>query len=446
MKITIASIIIAGSIIILRPFDMSIEQSVILAALLLTIVFWTTNVIGKTYASFFLLAVFTLFGRTPIRQIFSFPFSENFIMIVFSFIFSKGIANSRLADKLLQPILMRYTNTILKFFISIFIVQILMIFIIPQPFSRVIIIAMVFIAYFDRIALDVENKRIMTFWIYASSAFINMIMIRGDIILNNALITIANYSITEGIWIQYMLVPSLVLYFISAIGFYFRFKRSFAGFAMNYTENTVVRVGLNKQERKHLLIIALTVLLWASESFHGIKGTAIVVSGSLTMFAIGLLKIEDIKSVNIHLLVFLTATFSIGGVLKNSGVSDIVFLRFVPLFPDSFSIKFIMIVILTAVSLHMILGSNVTTMSVVVPGLLIMGSGLVNVEILMFIIYIAVCSHFVLPFHNVLMMIGNGNRHFDAEIMLRFAPLLTGIVVFSIFAVYLNWWRILGIL
>ncbi|PKM69482.1 MAG: hypothetical protein CVU93_03290 [Firmicutes bacterium HGW-Firmicutes-18] len=96
MKTTIAGIIIAGSITILRPFGMSIEQSVILAALLLTIVLWTTNIINKTYTSIFLLAVFIVFGRTPVKQIFSFPLSENFIMIVFSFIFSQGIAKDRL--------------------------------------------------------------------------------------------------------------------------------------------------------------------------------------------------------------------------------------------------------------------------------------------------------------------------------------------------------------
>jgi di/tricarboxylate transporter len=445
LKTTIAGIIIAGSIIILRPFGMSIDQSVILAALLLTIVFWTTNVINKTYTSIFLLAVFIVFGRTPVKQIFSFPLSENFIMIVFSFIFSQGIANSKLADKLIQPILFRYANTLFKFFISLFIIQIMMIFIIPQPFSRVIIIAMIFIAYFDKINLDNKIREIMVFWIYASSALINMIMIRGDIILNNALITIANHTITEATWILYMTVPSIIMYILAAMVFILTFRNSIKGFKVICPENTIVNFKLNTQENKQLLIIVLTVLFWAGESVHGVKGTVVVVLGSLAMFAIGLLKIKDLKSINIHLLIFLTAAFSIGGVLKGSGVSDVIFLRFVPLFPDEFSLTYIMIIIITAATLHMILGSAVTTMSVVVPGLLIIASGQTSTEILMFIMYVMICSHFVLPFHNVLLMIGNGNRHFTAELMLRFAPALTGIVVFGIFAVYLNWWRIIGV-
>lgn len=445
MKTTIASFVIAGFIIILQPFDMSIDQSVIIAALLLTIVFWTTNVITKTYASFFLLVVFIVFGRTPVKQIFSFPLSENFVMIVFSFIFSQGIANSKLADKLIQPILFRYANTLFKFFISLFIIQIMMIFIIPQPFSRVIIIAMIFIAYFERINLDVKIREIMVFWIYVSSALINMIMIRGDIILNNALITIANYTITEVTWMKYMTVPSIVMYALAAIVFTLTFRNPIKAFKANCPEEVITSLKLSTQENKQLLIIVLTVLFWAGESVHGVKGTVVVVLGSLAMFAIGLLKIKDLKSINIHLLIFLTAAFSIGGVLKGSGVSDVIFLRFVPLFPDTFSFNYIMIIMITAASLHMILGSAVTTMSVVVPGLLIIASGLASMEILMFIMYVMICSHFVLPFHNVILMIGNGNKHFAAELMLRFAPALTGIVVFGIFVVYLNWWRIIGV-
>lgn len=425
---------------------MHLTQGIILSTLLVTVFLWATNLISKTIASFFLLAIFITFGKTPITQILTFPLSENFILIVFSFIFSQGIANSKLADKLIQPFLFRYANSLFKFFFILFILQTLMIFIIPQPISRIIIIVMVFLDYFERIGLHTEIKGIMVFWIYVSSAFINMIMIRGDIVLNNALITIANHSITEGIWIQYMMVPSLVMYVILAIGFNVRFKSSLIGFGVNNSENAFGRSKLNNIEKKHLFIIVLTVLLWAAESVHGIKATVIVVLGSLAMFAIGLLKIKDLKSVDIHLLVFLTATSSIGVVLKNSGVSDMIFLRFIHLFSDTFFIKFIIIIILTATSLHMLLGSNVTTMSVIIPGLLIIGSGLVSVEILMFIIYIAVCSHFVLPFHNVLMMIGIGNKHFTAELMLRFAPMLTGIVVFGIFTVYLNWWRIIGVL
>jgi len=42
----------------------------------------------------------------------TFPRSENFLMIVLAFLFSQGIANSGLAERLLQPLLLRFAKTL----------------------------------------------------------------------------------------------------------------------------------------------------------------------------------------------------------------------------------------------------------------------------------------------------------------------------------------------
>jgi hypothetical protein len=44
------------------------------------------------------------------------------------------------------------------------------------------------------------------------------------------------------------------------------------------------------------------------------------------------------------------------------------------------------------------------------------------------------------------MMIGDGNRHYRGETMLKFAPALTGVVTISILFIYMNWWRVAGLL
>lgn len=67
-------------------------------------------------------------------------------------------------------------------------------------------------------------------------------------------------------------------------------------------------------------------------------------------------------------------------------------------------------VLLTVVLLHTVLGSNITTMSVVVPGLMSIGAGVAPPLPLMFLICIAVCSQFLLPFHHVILLLGEGDR------------------------------------
>lgn len=90
---------------------------------------------------------------------------------------------------------------------------------------------------------------------------------------------------------------------------------------------------------------------------------------------LGLLRLPDVKAINVKLLIFLTAAFAIGGTLKSCGVADRLFSLFVPVFPQTFSPAYAAVVLLTVVLLHTVLGSNITTMSVVVPGLMSIGAG-----------------------------------------------------------------------
>jgi di/tricarboxylate transporter len=89
-----ATLILPALLLAVRPLDMSVRQGGVLAALVLVITWWVTGVVERTAASLVLLAVFLLIGGAPARTVFSFPLSQNFLMIVFSFLFSQGISNS----------------------------------------------------------------------------------------------------------------------------------------------------------------------------------------------------------------------------------------------------------------------------------------------------------------------------------------------------------------
>ena len=54
-------------------------------------------------------------------------------------------------------------------------------------------------------------------------------------------------------------------------------------------------------------------------------------------------------------------------------------------------------------------------MSVVVPGLMTVGTGVAPAIPLMFLICLAVCGHFLLPFHSLFMILGEGNGFFSTR-------------------------------
>ena len=446
MKNIIKTLIVPLLIILIRPLGLSLNQSIVLASLILTITWWTVGVVKKSYASLFLLGMFTIFGNTPIPQIFNFPLSELFIVIVFAYIFSQGISNSKLAQKLLEPYLFKYGNSYFKLMIIVLILQFLMIFVIPQPFSRIIILSIIIKEFFKSINLNEKSQSTLMFWLHTSSVFINMTMIKGDLILNNALLSIANIEIGEATWIKYMMLPAFIFYLISAVGFVLTFKQDLKKYNDCEKSLEVDKKELTKKDKRNLIIIVATVIVWATESLHGISGTIIIMLGTAAMFFNKLLKKEDLKSVDITLMFFLTAAFSIGKVMTYSGTSDIIFSNLTSVFPGEFNLVYIFMIVIVSMSLHMILGSNVTTLSVVLPGLILISRGLVDPITVMFITYVAVCSHYLLPFHSVIILIGNGNKLFSSKDSIKYSPILTVIVVFSIFFIYRNWWILIGVL
>lgn len=140
---------------------------------------------------------------------FSFPLSENFVMIAVSFLFSQGISNSGLPGRLLQPLLSRFAHTPLRMMIFLILSAAVSMFIIPQPFSRIIILSLIYREYFTKINLPESLSAVLMLGLYVFSVLINMSMTRGDIILNGSLTSMAGQTVGEGAWVAYMAVPTL---------------------------------------------------------------------------------------------------------------------------------------------------------------------------------------------------------------------------------------------
>ncbi|MBS7526738.1 anion permease [Fusibacter paucivorans] len=429
-------------ILMLKPLGITLAQSIVLSTLIFTITVWVNNAIHKSAASVIALILFYWFGHPALPKLLQFPLSENFILIVFSFVFSQGIANSGLAELLIEPFLIRNAKTKYKLLAIIYLLAFIMIFVIPQPFSRVIILSHIFYQYFNKMQLDKGVQNVLMFAVFLFSMFINMTMIRGDIILNNALLTMSNQPITELTWIKWMALPSLIYCILALL----LFSKIFHNELLSYqhkagTISHKTKVSLSPQNKKHLIAILIILIAWATEDLHGISGTYVVTLGTLAMIPLGLVNKSDSKAINIHLLIFLTAAFAIGPVMTASGLADVLFSRFTAFFPAQFNTLYATVILAVTTVLHMILGSNVTTMSVVIPGLMTTSSGIASPIVIMFLIFIAVCGHIILPFHNVIILLGNGSGYYENKTVIKYGIALLPLMLLSALFVYLPWWR-----
>ena len=432
-------------IVALRPLDMDLRQSAVLAVLILVIQWWVTGAVGRTAASAVLLVFFLFFSGASPRTIFTFPLSENFIMVAVSFLFSYGISASGLTDRLLSPVLSRFAQTPLRLVLMMILSAAVMIFVIPQPISRVIILGGIFAGYFERAGLSPQLRAALMSALFVFIMILNMSMIRGDLILNPTVMAMAGMEISEGEWIRSMMVPTLIYLAIFTLIYLLLFRRLLRTYrpAPPASERPAP---LSAREKGWLVLIGAVVILWALEDLHGLSGTVLVCIGTAAMFPAGLLRPRDLKEVNVPLLLFLTAAFAIGGGLKGCGVADLVFSQFIPLFPASFSTGYALLALLTTIALHMLLGSNITAMSVVVPGLMSIGAGVAPAVPLLFIIFLGICGHSLLPFHHVLLLMGEGRGYYTGKDLLRLTLLLTVLIFPVVLVLYMGWWQITGLL
>lgn len=434
------------TIIIIRPLSMDLNQSIILATLIMVIIIWTTGIFNKTYASIFLLIVFSIFGKTNLGIIFKFPLSSNFYLIGLSFLLSQGIVNSKFAARLSNLVIHKYGNSPTKLILLSFVFSILLIFIIPQSFSRVILISSIFSEFFREKRLQKKETEIFYFSIFVSTAFTSMLFLNGDIILNYSATQFAGITLSWFEWFKYMALPTVFTVMFVIICFLLMFKERIKNITFATHNDGFKSDQISKQEKSAMIIMGLTILFWMTESFHSINPAYIALMGTVAMFSFKILDTKDIVSLNFDLLIFLTAALSIGSVLNQSGVANIIYGKIIVLFPGTFSNMYLFVLIFTVMILHMILGSSITTMSVVVPILVELTGGILNPVVVCLLVYLSVNMHFLLPFHHILIMVGAGKNLYTNRTVLQFGLLLTVLVFIVVFLFYMPWWRYLKLI
>lgn len=438
------SLVLPAAIPLFRPIGLTLRQSTVVASVLLAIIWWSTGIVKKIPASIFLSLAFCLFSGAGFKTIFSFPLSDTFPMIVITYLFSQGIANSGLIDKLIQPLLLRLVRTPCQCLFAITAVLYLTMYVIPQPLARLIIVAAVFHQFLQGTDLPKKTKSVLMYSVFLLSAVVNMSAKDADMVMNHVAASFSETPISNAMWMHAMLLPTLITCLLVGLLFVALFRKDLVGLHMTASKSAA-EVTFSKQQKAALAVIAVTVILWMTGSIHGINSTVITVVATLILFGIRILHKEDWKAIDVTTLIFLTAAFAIGGVMKACGAADKVFGLMKGIFPAEFSVWYLFVMILVSMLLHMILGSNTTTLSVVVPGMMLLCGQLVESPVIVFTAIISVSFHAILPFHSVSMMIGASNDYFPSRYVTKMGIPATILVYLTAACVFLPYWKLIGL-
>jgi sodium-dependent dicarboxylate transporter 2/3/5 len=432
------------------PFDMSVNQRIVLSALLLTIIWWTSGFVPRNIACVFLLTVFLVFGNSSPYDVFKFALTPSFYLIMLSFLLSTGISNSKAADRIASMVLKRYGKTPVKLVLLSFVFGTALIFIIPQTFSRVILLSSIYGVFLKNRIDNAETKEVILFSIFVSSATTSMLLLNGDIVLNYSAIEFAGLQAVASHWLKAMFVPSLIVNIIVFYAFIFVFKQKLdTKFFKANAEPDLYEAGKAKVSRKEIsavIIMIVVVLLWLTETLHGVNTAIVALLGVIAMLGTGVLSFRDLKTVNFDLLIFLTTVFAIGTVMQKSGVSSMIFSNITSIMPGSGSVVYLLSMAIIVMVLHMFVGSCIATLSVVIPSMVQMAGGTINRIVIALLCFVMVNIHFLFPFQHVTVMIGAAKKAYSDKIVLRFGLVLTVISLFSLLCLYIPWWKAIGLL
>ena len=428
-----------------NPLALSTWQNLLFAAIVLGIALWATELADRTLVSVTLLVIFVVTAAqvdVSMARIFSFPLSSNFLTIVSSFLLSAGVVNSGVAKKLANDFLNRYCSNLVHLVIAACLLNAALAMVIPQPVPRITLLGSIYCVLLTEQNVTAEQKKAVLFSVFVTATTTAMILKNGDVVLNAAALSINNVDLTQMEWLRYMTIPTILasILLVAAYIFWQR-KHLRASVTMDRTKSEP----LTRQGKVTCLLMAVIVILWVTESVHGISQAYVSLAGVAVMFLLGILKTPDLKSVKIGLLIFLTAEFALGNVLADSGIAASISEILLRVMPASDSIYLpLLLLTLSIYVLHTLFGGAMGALAVSLPIVNALWGGVLGPEVISLASLVLVTCHYVFPYNQMTILVGYGQKYYEFRDVMKFAAVLTVVVALMIFGLYLPWWKLTG--
>ena len=375
-------------------------------------------------------------------------------IVVGAYLIAGAVKDSGLGQRIAYAFMLKFVKSAKSLILSIFALTFVLALLIPHPFPRAFLILAVVSVIAESAGYGEDDRGKLGFLIFAAAVPCSMFFMTGDSTLNPL---VASYGANGGAaigfidWFIYMSVPMVVATLCTIILALALFKPSKE---LVYDREEVLAkqaaLGeLSEKEIRTIVWLVIAIALWLTVSGDYLAWVTLVIGVLMAMPVIGeVLTPASWGSVDIKTLMFLTAAMAIGSVGgatgMNAWIADVVLPSTVPANPYLFAL---LVCALTMV-IHMFMGSVMAGLGICVPAFLtfIQGTSVSPIAVAL-IVFTAINLHYILPFHNLAILVGEGKDaggYTSKEAMKMGIPLT--VVTFLVVLVEAFWFSTLGLM
>lgn len=441
-------------IAVLLPASLPNSARLALFAFALAVILWSTTSLNAAYVALAAMMLLVLSGGSPQEQLYQALASDVIWLMIGAFILGGAVQQTGLASRLTGLVVAR-ARTVGSVFWLLTTMLIPLSFFIPSTSGR----AAVVIPIFRSIAQAADDRRVTRALallmpiVILVATIATLIGAGSHLIANDLLKQIAGVQLSFAQWALYGVPFAIAASYISC----WVIMRLFLDprrINRQLQISSAQQKPLSRAEWTTLLVVAVMVVLWLTESWHGLEIATVTVAGALVLTApgVGALSWKDgLKAVSWNLIIFVGAALVLGKALIESGAAQWIIDRLFAFSGiASAESRLLILVVLTLISLtsHIYMTSHTARAVALVPAMLYLASSLeLNPAAVLFISTVGMdyCLTFPVSSKALLMFQELEGETYKPADLLRLSSVLLLVHLGLIVIFYYGYWRWIGL-
>ncbi|WP_231688107.1 SLC13 family permease [Bacillus sp. FJAT-18017] len=219
-------------------------------------------------------------------------------------------------------------------------------------------------------------------------------------------------------------------------------------------EKMMVKLPINRKEKKIIILISLLIAGWMTERIHGYDIAFITMIGAILVMTpnYGMISWKQgMKSVSWNLILFVAAATALGKVLVDTGAVKFIetkMLHVLYLFVGAPEWLLVLTILLLTVSSHLYITSHTTRAIVFIPSLILFSETIgVNPSTVVFLSLIGMNYCVTVPVSSkaLLLFYEEGEISYDASNLIKISAILMPLYIFIMILFYFTYWQWMGL-